>query len=111
MLARPGAADAVDRVALALAEAPAWDLALGAMKRIGRDSVDRGDVAAARKAVEALSRCDGQQHAALYLSALLARRAGDLDETRRLARAALALKPDHRGSRELLTEIGEPAPR
>jgi spermidine synthase len=111
MLARPGTPEAIDQLALALAETPAWDLALGAMKRLGRDSVDRGDVAVARKAVEALSNCDGQQHAALYLSALLARRAGDLNETRRLARAALALKPDHRASRELLTEIGDPAPR
>jgi spermidine synthase len=107
MLARPGSADAIDQLALALAEAPSWELSLGAMKRLGRESVDRGDLAAAHKAVDALSRCDGQQHAALYLSALLARRAGELDEARRLARAALALKPDHRGSRELLTEIGE----
>ncbi len=61
----------------------------------------------ARKAADTLSKCAGQEHAGLYLSALLARRSGDLEGARRLAQAALALKPDHRASRELLNELGD----
>jgi spermidine synthase len=105
--ARPSSANAIEELALALGDAPDWELTLGAIKTLGRASVERGDTSTARKAAGALTKCAGQEHAGFYLSALIARRAGDLEEARRLARAALALKPDHRASRELLNELGD----
>jgi spermidine synthase len=106
---RPGAPGALEELASALAEAPSWDLVSGAIKSLGRASVDAGDLGAARRAAEILSKTGGQEHAGLYLAALVALKSGRPDEARRLALAALEKKPDHRASLELLRQLDGPA--
>jgi uncharacterized membrane-anchored protein len=97
----------MEELTRALLEAPSWELVLGQVKSLARVSIERGDFAAARKAAEVLLRTEGQKHAGLYFSALIALRTGDAEGARRLARAALESKPDHRASLELLEELGE----
>jgi spermidine synthase len=102
LLAAPGS---VRALALALQEAPDWELVRTGLKARGRACVESGDFGSAKLAADALERTEEQAHAGLYLEALIARRAGDRTEALRLVREALAKKPDHAASRELLREL------
>lgn len=96
---------ALEEASRAVLEAPDWELVLGSLMIFARTSIDRGDLGSARGAAGILLRTEGQRHAGLYISALVALRTGDADGARRLARKALEIKPDHRASIELLEHL------